>query len=286
MKDKVLDFLQEEIMHKLDRSSDVITANEIKDNLTTTFMGSEIIYFKEVDSTNNMAKKLAREGCKEGTIVIADKQSNGKGRLGRTWASPPNEGIWMSVVLRPALSPNKASQLTLIAGLSMCEVIREITGLDAKIKWPNDIVINGKKVCGILTEMSAQIEDIEYVVVGIGVNVNIEDFPSDLPYATSLAVEGKEKYSRKHIITAFLKLFEQDYKQYIKKQNLIFIKERYEKNCITLNKKVKLVSRETEIIATSLGISSEGAIIVKLEDGTVQEIFTGEVSVRGLYGYI
>lgn len=272
--------------YKLLVSPNIITANEIKEELHTDHMGSEIIYFDEVGSTNNEAKSLAREGAKEGTLVVADKQTSGKGRLGRIWTSPAGEGIWMSLILRPSILPSKACELTLIAGVDMCDAIRKVTGLEAKIKWPNDIVVNGKKVCGILTEMSAQVEGIEFVVIGIGVNVNMEAFSEDLPYASSLAIEGGKEFSRKKIIAAFLERFEKDYDTYTKASDLLFIKERYEENCITLGKTVKLIARGEETIAKALSIDKEGALVVRLEDGSIKEVTTGEVSVRGLYGYV
>jgi len=272
--------------YKLLVTPNIITANEIKDGLHAKYMGTEIIYFDEIDSTNNEAKRLAREGAKEGTLVVADKQTSGKGRLGRVWTSPAGEGIWMSLILRPNILPSEASQLTLIAGVNMCDAIKKVTGLDAKIKWPNDIVVNGKKVCGILTEMSAQVEGIEFVVIGIGVNVNMKEFPNELPYATSLAIEGMREFSRKKIIGVFLESFEEDYYAYTKVPNLLFIKERYEENCITLGKTVKLIARDEETIAKALEINKEGALVVELQDGSIKEVSTGEVSVRGLYGYI
>lgn len=272
--------------YKLLNAPNVITPSEIKHNLCTEVLGQEIWYKEEMDSTNNTAKALAREGAKEGLLVIADRQSQGKGRLGRSWASPAGTGIWMSLVLRPHILPRYASQLTLIAGLNMCEAIQEITGLEARIKWPNDIVINGKKVCGILTEMSAEMEGINYIVLGIGVNVNMAYFPEELPYASSLAREGKKEYSRKEIIKDFLEKFEKDYKAYKKQPDLIAIIERYEKNCITLHKKVKLLMSNEELIAKATGINSEGELIVILEDGSSKVVASGEVSVRGLYDYI
>lgn len=272
--------------YKLLSSPNVITPSEIKHNLCTEVLGQDIYYKEEIDSTNNQAKVLAREGAKEGHLVIAEHQSQGKGRLGRSWQSPSGTGIWMSLILRPHILPRDASQLTLIAGLSMCEVIQEVTGLEARIKWPNDIVVNGKKVCGILTEMSAEMESINYIILGIGVNVNMAYFPEELPYASSLAIEGKKEYSRKAIIKAFLEKFEIDYKAYKKQPDLTPIMERYEKNCITLNRKVKLLVSNEEVIAKATGISNEGELLVTLEDGTMKVVSSGEVSVRGLYDYI
>lgn len=272
--------------YRLMETPNIITAGEIKHDLKTQILGQTIYYKDVIGSTNNKAKELAREGAAEGMLVIADQQSSGKGRLGRIWESPAGTGIWMSLVLRPNILPQYASELTLVAGLSLCEVINEITGLEAKIKWPNDIVVNGKKVCGILTEMSAEMEGINYIILGVGVNVNMSYFPETLPYASSLAIEGKGEYCRRTIIQGFLERFEGDYIKYKKQLSLEAFLERYEKSCITLHKKVKLIMGDTEIIADAESISKEGALVVLLEDGTRQEVVSGEVSVRGLYGYV
>lgn len=272
--------------YKLVNRPNIITSGEIKDNLNTKLLGQVVEYRDEVDSTNNLAKELAAKGAIEGTLVVADKQNNGKGRLGRNWESPAGTGIWMSLILRPNILPQYASELTLVAGLGVCEAIKKSTGLDAKIKWPNDVVVNGKKVCGILTEMSAEMDRINYVVVGIGINANIETFPEELPYATSLKIEGQKEYIRKEIIQCFLEIFEKDYNQYGVDMSLEALRARYEENCITLHKRVKLLKREGESIAEAIGITNSGALIVKYENGMEEEIVSGEVSVRGLYGYV
>ena len=272
--------------YKLIVAPNIITPSEIKEGLKTKVLGQIVHYEAEIDSTNNKAKELAREGAEEGVLVVADKQMNGKGRLGRKWESPSGTGIWMSLVLRPDILPQYASQITLVAGLGICEAIQEVTGLDAKIKWPNDVVVNGKKICGILTEMSAEMEGINYIIVGIGVNVNMTTLPEDLPYASSLALEGGKEYSRSQIIRSFLEKFEVDYNQYKSKPDLECIKERYEKNCITLHKKVKLIKKNEEVIAMALGITNEGALQVRYENNIEEEIVSGEVSVRGLYDYV
>lgn len=271
--------------YKLIESPNLVTPHEISEILNTKVLGKKIYYFEEVGSTNNEAKALCREWPEEGTLVIAEKQSGGKGRLGRTWESPSKTGIWMSLVLCPEIMPQYASQITLIAGLGMCEAIKDITGLEAKIKWPNDIVVNGKKICGILTEMSAQVEAIDYIVVGIGVNVNMTSFPEELPYASSLALEGGKSYSRREIVARFLQIFEKDYEAYKQKPDLEGIIGRYEANCITLHQMVKIISRNEEMIAKAEKINKDGTLVIKMTDGTVKQISSGEVSVRGLYGY-
>lgn len=272
--------------YKLIETPNIITPSEVSEGLNTKVLGSTIYYEDTLDSTNTKAKQLAREGAVEGTLVIADQQTGGKGRLGRSWESPSGTGIWMSLILRPDILPQYASQLTLVAGLNMCEAIEEVTKLKAKIKWPNDVVVNGKKICGILTEMSAEIDGINYIVVGIGVNVNTKEFPESLPYASSLALEGEREYSRKAIIKRFLEKFEIDYNHYKEQPDLNNIKARYEKNCITLHKKVKLIKKDQEVIAEAIGITNEGTLRVRYEDGMIEEVLSGEVSVRGLYEYI
>lgn len=272
--------------YKLFLAPNIVTSIEVKEHLRTECLGQIIHYEKEIDSTNNKAKELAREGAEEGLLVVADKQTSGKGRLGRNWESPAGTGIWMSLILRPKILPQYASQITLIAGLCMCETLKAMTGLEASIKWPNDVVINRKKICGILTEMSAEMEGINYIILGIGVNVNMTVFPEELPYASSLALEGGMEYSRKAIIDDFLERFEKDYNSYKQTPNLAGIKERYEQNCITLHKKVKLIKNAEEIIAEAIGITMDGALKVQYEDDIIEDIVSGEVSVRGLYGYV
>ena len=272
--------------YKLIGAPNIITPSEVKEQLKTKYLGQTIHYEEKMDSTNNKAKELARGGAEEGLLVITEEQTNGKGRLGRVWESPAGTGIWMSLVLRPNILPQYASQITLVAGLSLCETLQEVTGLKASIKWPNDVVVNGKKICGILTEMSAEMEGINYIILGIGINVNTNTFSEELPYASSLALEGGIGYSRKAIIKDFLERFEKDYNQYKQIPNLEAIKERYEQNCITLHKKVKLIKKEKEIIAEAIEITSDGALKVRYEDGSIDEVVSGEVSVRGLYDYV
>ena len=272
--------------YKLLTAPNIITPSEIKHELQTEALGQVIWYKEEVDSTNSQAKILARQGAEEGLLVIAERQTQGKGRLGRSWESSAGTGICMSLVLRPNILPRYASQLTLLVGLSMCEVIQEVTGLDAQIKWPNDIVVHGKKVCGILAEMSAEMEGVNYIVMGIGVNVNNGYFPETLPHASSLAIESKREYPRKTIIKRFLENFERDYKIYKEHNDLTKIMTRYKKNCITLHRTVKLLIGDEIIFAEATDISDEGELIVTLQDGTLKVVTSGEVSVRGVYDYI
>ncbi len=272
--------------YKLIEEADVVTSDVLRPLFENNNLGQVVHYEQKVDSTNEVAKKLARNEGIEGTIVIADIQESGKGRLGRTWISPPKTGIWMSIILKPEIRPQYASQLTLLGGMCMCMAIRNITKLDAQIKWPNDIVIGNKKVCGILTEMSAEMERINYIVLGIGVNVNQNEFDSSIPHASSLKVEGGMEYKRSEIIKEFIDVFEEVYEKYKKDQDFTKFLPLYKSMCITLDKEVKIIEGNKESVGYSKDISKDGDLIVTTENGEDKSILSGEVSVRGLYGYI
>jgi len=193
----------------------LIGSKKIKDELQTDFIGQEIYSFTEVTSTNDMAKELAIKGAKEGTMVIAETQSRGRGRLGRKWVSPEG-GIWFSVILRPKVDPEDALKLTLMAAAVVAKVISDMFKLEAEVKWPNDVIINGKKVCGILTEMSTKGGLVDFVVIGVGINANIDldSFPKHLrKFLTSLKEELRENIDRKRFLCALLEKFEQCYKR-------------------------------------------------------------------------
>ena len=179
--------------YHLEKSPDVLGEAEIKSLLNTSWAGCDVLYFPETDSTNTRAKRLGDEGAVHGTLVAADRQTGGKGRRGRRWESPAGSSIYMSILLRPDIPPDQAPMLTLVMAQSTAEAIRIRTGEEALIKWPNDIVINGKKVCGILTEMSTEIQWINHVVIGVGINVNTEYFPEELTEtATSIYLESDQ----------------------------------------------------------------------------------------------
>lgn len=272
--------------YKLCGVPDIVTAQEIKSALTTKILGSEVFDYKEVSSTNKIAKAKAAEGVKEGAVFIAEKQTAGRGRLGKTWESPSGTGIWMSLVLRPNILPQDTPNLTLVAGLAICKAIRNITELPAYIKWPNDIIINGKKVCGILTEMSAEMERVNYVIVGIGINVNTVTFPKEIEkQATSLKLEATIGYNRKDIISELLTLFEKYYQIYLNGLSIEPLLDEYKKLCITLQNEVQVITKDKTYWAKPVDIDKTGALIVDNKDGERISITSGEVSVRGVYGY-
>lgn len=247
----------------------------------------DIHFFDEVDSTNNVIKKMAEEGANHGTVVVAESQSAGRGRIGRAWISPKGTGIWMSLLLRPMIKPESASMLTLVAALAVRGAIETMTGAACLIKWPNDLVLNGRKICGILTEMNAQVDRINYVVVGIGINVNMESFPEELTNtASSLYIETGRKFTRRKIIDEFCKVFEKYYDVFLQTEDLSRLYEEYNGCLANYNNQVKILDTKESYVGVSQGINQFGELIVMDESGKLQIVRSGEVSVRGIYGYV
>lgn len=274
--------------YKLISSPDLLTFEEVNPYLNTNYIGKDIRYYNTIDSTNNKAKELGNSGAKEGTVVISEEQTGGRGRLGRTWVSPKFKGIWMSIILRPDIEPMEASKITQIGAAAVCMSINKL-GLKATIKWPNDIVLNKKKVCGILTEMSGELNKINYIVMGIGINVNIEseDFPGDIKdIATSIKIESGDSVKRKELVSSILNNFENLYEEFINsgtiKESLAICKE----NSALIGNDVKIIKRNEEVFARAIGLTEDGELIVEYNDGKVDKIVSGEVSVRGMYGYV
>lgn len=246
-----------------------------------------ILHRETVDSTNDWAKEEARLGALEGTVLTANMQTVGKGRRGRSWESPAGTSIYMSLILRPQIAPEKASMLTLVAGLSVVQTIREQLGLEAMIKWPNDAVIFGKKICGILTEMNVGASGIEYVVVGIGINVNTGAFPEELAdKATSLWLEYGKQIDRQALLEAVLDSFFKNYELFLEKQDLSLLLEAYNSVLVNRQKSIRVLEPEHEYDGISGGINEKGELLVTREDGTEVAVYAGEVSVRGIYGYV
>lgn len=258
---------------------------EISKRMKTQWAGRSIAFFEKIDSTNCAAKQLGEEGAPAGVLVLADCQTGGKGRRGREWFSPSGTGIWMSLLLRPQLPADKVSAITLVAALSVCRAIREVTGLKTSIKWPNDLVIDGRKVCGILTEMSMEAGQIRYVVLGIGINVNQTEFPDDLPHAYSLAMAAGQTLSREAIIAGVWECFEEDYERYLETGDMRGLRDQYEKHLANCGRQVRVLAPAGEWSGVAEGISDGGDLLVKDENGELRAVNSGEVSVRGLYGY-
>lgn len=246
----------------------------------------KVVYLPDVDSTNTYAKSAAEHGLPDRTLVTADRQTSGKGRRGRSFSSPGGVGIFMTLLLKPDIPPLKASMLTLPAGMAVCQALREITGIPAMIKWPNDIVINGKKICGILTEMSAEMDSINHIVIGIGINVNNPEFPEAIrQVATSALLETGKPFRRSEIIAGVMAWFEKYYNTFLQTSDLSLLKEEYNSLMINTNRKVLVIRPDEQYEAIARSIDDDGELIIE-RDGVRAKVLSGEVSVRGVYGYV
>lgn len=249
--------------------------------------GYHIIWFDETDSTNLQAKAYARQGGGHKTLFAADCQSSAKGRRGRSWEAPAGCNIYMSLLLRPEISTAAAPMLTLVMAVSVAEAIQKMTNAEPRIKWPNDIVLNKKKLCGILTEMNVADGKIQDVVIGVGVNVNQTHFAEELAEkATSIKIETGHSTDRMELIRNILEAFENYYEIFQKTEDLSGILDQYHHLLVNKNCEVKVHDPQGAYHAYALGINEKGELLVRMEDETVKQIYAGEVSVRGLYGYV
>lgn len=273
--------------YRLMAAPDLMTEAEIKSLMHTDWVAKEVLYFDTIDSTNIKAQEFAEKGYPSGTLVVADKQESGKGRRGRSWVSPSGTGIFMTLMIKPDINPNNASMLTLVAALAVSKAITSVTGEEAMIKWPNDIVVNGKKVCGILTEMNAQFDYINHIVVGIGINVHNESFPEEISQmASSLMIEaGGKRFHRAQIIAETMSYFEQYYDTFLKTQDLSALVREYDKLLVNRNKSVRVLDPKEPFDGKAMGITSKGELIVDTWESR-KLVSSGEVSVRGIYGYV
>ena len=265
---------------------DILSENELRSIRKTEWLGNRIYYEAEIDSTNTKAMKRAEEGAPHGTIVVTDHQKNGRGRRGRTWESPAGEAIAMTFLLRPKIDPNNASMLTLIAAMAVARGIEDETGLKAGIKWPNDVIINRKKVSGILTEMSAQADYVNHIVVGIGINVHIDEFPEELKnIATSIFLELGIKINRAALIERICEYFEAYFEVFLQTEDLSAISKQYDAYMVNRNQPVKVLDPKDTYEGTARGITTRGELLVDTWESR-KLVSSGEVSVRGIYGYL
>lgn len=273
--------------YRLMAAPDLMTEAEIKSLMHTEWVAKEVLYFDTIDSTNTKAQELAEKGYPSGTLVVADKQESGKGRRGRSWVSPPGTGIFMTLMIKPDINPNNASMLTLVAALAVAKAITSVTSEEAMIKWPNDIVVNGKKVCGILTEMNAQFDYINHIVVGIGINVHNESFPEEISQmASSLMIEaGGKRFHRAQIIAETMSYFEQYYDTFLRTQDLSALVREYDELLVNRNKSVRVLDPKEPFDGKAMGITPKGELIVDTWESR-KLVSSGEVSVRGIYGYV
>lgn len=271
--------------HRMEKS-DVINVKNLAGYLNTKWLAQDIIYEKGMDSTNTRAKCLGEAGAGNGMAVIAEYQTAGRGRQGRQWVSE-NGNCYFSMLLRPRIPTEGVAGITLVAALALAESIEKVSGLTTGIKWPNDVIINGRKVCGILTEGSSGPTYMNYVVVGIGVNCNQEEFPTEIrDVATSICLEMHRKVDRTVLLSEFFGCFERRYETFLETGDLQRLQEDYNKRLINRGREVKLLEKDGEQIRKAIGIDVHGGLLVEDEMGSRQTVIAGEVSVRGLYGYV
>ncbi len=259
---------------------DRLYPQEILSGLKTEFMGRRIFYFVQVPSTNVLARELALAGAPDGALVVAEEQTGGRGRLGRGWFSPAGKGIWCSLILYPPVNPAAAPPLTMLTAVAVARAVRLVVDLTPGIKWPNDLLLGGKKICGILTEMSAEMERINYLIIGTGVNVNIDNFPGEIANtATSLKACAGRTVSRVELLQAYLQEMEQLYRIWIK-EGFAPVLKLWKDLCVTLQRPVRVSSLKESIEGWAEDVDEEGNLVLRLADGTVRHITAGEVSLR------
>lgn len=266
---------------------DTLSKNELLSLRKTAWVGQQLECYDVIGSTNTTAMQMAEEGAPHGTLVVADRQDHGKGRRGRSWELPAGVSIAMSILLRPReLQPENAPMLTLVSALAVVRAIEEQAGIRSAIKWPNDIIIDGKKVCGILTEMSTQIDYINHIVVGIGINVHNERFAEELSdRATSLYLVSGKHFSRAALVESVCEHFERYYQIFMETQDLSDLQEEYNSYLINRDRPVRILDPHGVYEGRSCGITEHGELLVETPEG-LRKVDSGEVSVRGIYGYV
>lgn len=273
--------------YRLISTPDLLTHHEINKYLHTTLIGRNLVHFPTINSTNIKAKELCESNIVDGLVVVSEEQTAGKGRLGRSWLSPKGKGIWMSIILKPEISPMNASKITIITAAAVHKALSELA-IDALIKWPNDIILNNKKVCGILTEMNGELNKINYLIVGVGINVNSDtkDLPDELKEkASSLLSETGRLTDRKKLMASILNNFEVLYFDFLKTGSFSSSINICRNNSAVINKDIFLQEGNSVKQVKVLDISNEGHLIID-ENGVKKEVFSGEVSIRGLDKYI
>ena len=269
--------------YRLLNAPDVLHADDLASRLgKTKIIGRDIRVFRETTSTNDVIEKLARDGVKEGAVVFAEAQTKGRGRLGRKWISPAKKGLWFSVLLRPDLRPQEATQLTVASAAALRRAIESNTGLKAEIKWPNDILIRGKKVAGILTELHAEVDRVKHVILGMGVDVNLSpgDFPPEVrKLATSLKAELGKPVSRPELAVAILRELDRDYAR-VCSGRFAAVAEEWEKHCATLGRRVAIRMGTRQIRGRAESLSEDGALLLRTDHGHLERIVGGDVTLE------
>ena len=275
--------------YRLVATPDRATAENVGARISTKVVGRSIVYLERIDSTNNYAKQAALHGGEDGLVVIANEQTGGRGRSGRSFQSPPDKGLYLTTLLRPKAAPAEVLSVTALAAVAVCNAVERTCGVRPGIKWTNDLILNGKKLTGILTEMGVEGESgaLQYVVVGIGINANHErsDFSGEVAdMATSLRMELGRPVNRAALAAALIE--ELDALYACLGGDLSDYLEQYRTDCVTLGKQVRILGSGAERTGEAVGIDDSFGLIVRREDGALETIRSGEVSVRGLYGYV
>ncbi|ADU30164.1 biotin--[acetyl-CoA-carboxylase] ligase [Evansella cellulosilytica] len=256
---------------------DVVNEHAIRSRLEVDAIFQNIIYEDTVTSTQQVAYKLLGEGAPHGTLIVANEQTSGRGRLGREWYSPANTGIWMSLIMRPNIEMQQTPQLTLVAAVALARAIKEATNYDVQIKWPNDLIFNGKKIAGILTEMQSDPDRVKSVIIGIGINVNQQTFPESIAnIASSLSLETRETFHRVAIIEHFLREFQWLYHTYLEK-GFSFIKPLWEARAISIGEEILAKTANGELKGVAEGISDEGVLLLKDSEGNSHRIYSADI---------
>lgn len=269
--------------YRLLSAPDLLHADDLVSRLgKTRVVGRDIRVFKETTSTNDVIEKLARDGAKEGAVVFAESQTWGRGRLGRKWMSPAKRGLWFSVLLRPDLRPQEATRLTVASATALRRAIELETDLKPDIKWPNDILIHGKKVAGILTELNAELDKVKYVILGIGVDVNINpgDFPAELrKVATSLKAELGKPVSRPELAVAILRELDHDYAR-IDSKHFAALADEWEEYGTTIGQDVVIRMGERQLRGRAESLGEDGELLLRTEHGHLERIVGGDVALE------
>jgi BirA family biotin operon repressor/biotin-[acetyl-CoA-carboxylase] ligase len=269
--------------YRLVNDPDVLHADDLLARLgKTKVIGRDIRVFEQTTSTNDVVEKLARDGVPEGVVVFAESQTKGRGRLGRHWMSPARKGLWFSVLLRPKLRPLETTQLIVAAATALWRAIHEETGITPEIKWPNDILIRGKKVVGILTELSAELDRVKHVTLGVGVDVNLSasEFPADLrKIATSLRIETGKPVSRPELATAILRELDREYAR-IGDGQFGALADEWEQHCTTIGKNVSIQIGDRKIRGRAEALDDDGALLLRTEHGHLERIIGGDVTLE------
>jgi BirA family biotin operon repressor/biotin-[acetyl-CoA-carboxylase] ligase len=264
--------------YQLQKLPDILAPSLVRPELGENQIGHRIVHYFRTDSTNDVALNLAAQGEAHGTVILAEEQTAGRGRLGRSWYSEKSSGIYASIILRPPLAPAAAPVLTLMAGVAAQRAVSTVTGLPVDIRWPNDLLLNGKKVCGILTEMSAELDRLHAVVLGIGLNVNHREMPAELrEIATSLRMEGRKPYSRAQILVALLKELERKYRLLLDEGSVAVTRAWAAASTYAQGKRIRVASGAGEYLATTAGLEPSGALRVRRDDGREELLVAGEI---------